>query len=38
MNEELLSEAMTEISGSTRKMGRAIITDEVIAFNHINYV
>ena len=38
MNEELLSEAMTEIQGGTRKMGRAIITDEVIAFNHINYV
>jgi len=38
MNEQLLHEAQTEKASSTRKSGRALINDEVMAFNHINYV
>ena len=37
MNEQLLEEAQTEITDGNRRR-RAMITDEVIAFNHLNYV
>ena len=38
LNEQLLEEAQTERADVSKRMGRTLINDEVIAFNHINYV
>lgn len=38
MNDQLLQEAQTERTDSSRKPDRTLIKDEVIAFNHINYI